>query len=154
VSPPQVYTTPVISTSEEGAYYLADLEAFKATAGLDTYFRGESVQLKASGWAYPVVSSDMRLEQRFNNLARKWKRETVNLSSIQQIVLHQAYQEIIAMGSRAIPLILNRLEKEPDFWFWALRSLTGANPVTEEIRGDVIAMTKAWLDWGRKHAYL
>lgn len=154
MSPPAVYTTPVVSTSQEGNSYLADLGTFESTSGLDTYILGDSLQLKASTWAYPVLSDNMQLEQKFNSLARKWNRETINLSSIQQMVLHPAYQEIIAMGHKVVPLILNQLKKKPDFWFWALRSLTGANPVTEEIRGDVIAMTKAWLDWGREHAYL
>ena len=30
-----------------------------------------------------------------------------------------------------------------DFWFWALRSLTGEDTVTKAIRGDVVAMREA-----------
>lgn len=95
-----------------------------------------------------------QLGQKFNELSRKWKDETINLSSMQQIALNFAYQEIIGLGPRAISLILNQLKREPDFWFWALRALTRANPVTEEMYGDLEAMTKAWIDWGREHAYL
>ena len=70
------------------------------------------------------------------------------------MVLHPAYQQIIAMGNSVIPLILNELKKEPDFWFSALRALTGAEPLKETMRGDLIAMTNAWLYWGHKNAYL
>ena len=70
------------------------------------------------------------------------------------MALHPAYQEIIAMGPKAIGLILQELKKEPDFWFWALRYLTGVNPITDDIRGNVMAMTTAWLDWGCTRGYL
>ena len=70
------------------------------------------------------------------------------------MVLHPCYQEIIAIGPRAVQLILEELKQEPDFWFWALRALTREDPVTEDMRGDVMAMREAWIDWGRKHAYL
>jgi hypothetical protein len=76
------------------------------------------------------------------------------MSFVQQMVLHPSYQEIIGLGPRAISLILEELRKEPDFWFWALRSLTGENPTTEEMRGDLEAMTRAWLEWGRERGYL
>jgi len=57
------------------------------------------------------------------------------------------------MGSTAVPLILQRLATAPDYWFWALKAITGDDPVAEEHRGDLKAMTKAWLEWGRKHGY-
>ena len=77
----------------------------------------------------------------------------MNLSSIGKMVLHPAYQRIIGFGPKAIPLILKQMEKEPDFWFWALKSITGEDPITEEMLGDFEAMTKAWLNWGCEHGY-
>lgn len=114
----------------------------------------EDIQVGSISWRKQDTMVDRELEQSFNKLAQKWKRETVNISSIQQMVLHPAYQEIIALGRRVVPLILNQLKEKPDFWFWALRFLTGANPVTKDMRGDLMAMRKAWLDWGSEHAYL
>lgn len=97
--------------------------------------------------------TDEQLEQTFRQLANKWKDETINLSSMQQMTLRPSYQQIIGLGPRAIPLILNELKSEPDFWFWALRALTRANPVTDNMAGDLSAMTKVWLDWGHEHGY-
>jgi hypothetical protein len=93
--------------------------------------------------------SGSQLEQTFNELAKQWKEETINLSSTERIVLHTAYQEIIGLGPNVIPLVLKELEKEPRLWFWALRMLTRKNPVSENILGNLKAMQKAWLDWGR-----
>ena len=113
-------------------------------------------QLESVSWQTRCTAADMQLERRFNKLAKKWKRETINVSSMQQMVSHPCYHEIIAMGSKSkvIPLILKELKREPDFWFSALRALTKEDPVTEDMRGNVMAMRKAWLDWGSKHAYL
>ena len=69
--------------------------------------------------------------------------------------MHPAYQKIIGMGEPAVPLILKDLaENGPDDWFWALTAIADDNPITEDIAGDMNAMTAAWLQWGRKRGYL
>ena len=65
--------------------------------------------------------------------------------------MHPAYQHVIGMGSLALPFILAELEREPDHWFWALKAITGEDPVAEEQRGDVLGMTKTWLEWANLH---
>ena len=125
-----------------------------ASAGCQFYALMEDVQIGSISWQSQETAADRQLEERFNALVRKWKRETIHFSLIQQMVLHPAYQEIIGLGPKVIPLILSELRKEPDFWFWALRALTGEDPITEEMRGDLEAMTDAWLSWGHTHAYL
>lgn len=51
------------------------------------------------------------------------------------------------------PLLLAELEREPDWWFAALKAMTGADPVTRENRGKLLEMTRAWLDWGKAQGY-
>ena len=55
------------------------------------------------------------------------------------------------MGSAALPFIFSELEREPDNWFWALKAITGEDPVPEEHRGDVALMAKDWLAWAQSH---
>lgn len=93
-------------------------------------------------------------ETAFRLLADQWRRETGLLSSVSQIAIHPAYQRIIGMGNKAIPLILQELEKRPAHWFWALAAITGENPVPLEVRGDVIRMADAWIRWGRSRGYI
>jgi len=97
-------------------------------------------------WANPVI--------RFSNLAREWIESTCMLSSITEIVLHGAYQQIIGMGPTAIPFILLSMRQESNHWFWALKAITGDDPVSPEHRGKIKEMNDAWLDWGKKHLYL
>jgi hypothetical protein len=100
------------------------------------------------------VHSDIAdLGERFQSLFLEWKRETSHISIVSNIVIHPAYQQIIGMGSKVIPLILLELSKEPDHWFPALRAITGENPVKQEDKGRIKKMTEAWLDWGRQHGY-
>ncbi len=92
---------------------------------------------------------------RFLELASEWKRETRFVSNITRKSMHIAYQKIIGMGRVAIPLILQDLQKNgPNDWFWALHVITDVNPITEDIAGDMRAMTEAWLAWGKKTGYL
>jgi hypothetical protein len=156
MSPPEVYTINRTATSQEVVRYLLRERSesnLPCTRNVGYELARSYLFDSVSRWSQ-VEIADKQLEQRFNKLAKKWKRETINISSIQQIVLHPAYQEIIAIGGKVVPLILKQLKRKPDFWFWALRVLTRANPITKEMRGNVIAMRKAWLDWGSEHAYL
>ena len=100
------------------------------------------------------VGTTTDIEADFQRLATEWKQETAHLSSSVTIAEHRAYQEIIGMGKDAIPFILRDLEESPSQWFWALRSIAGESPVRPEDRGDVDAMTSAWLDWGRRNLYI
>ena len=93
------------------------------------------------------------LSQQFEQLAAQWRQETGHLSLMNDIVLNRAYQQIIGMGKPAIVLILQDLKKQPDHWFWALRSITGENPIQPDDRGRLSQMTEAWLEWGRQHGY-
>ena len=91
------------------------------------------------------------VEAIFRSLANQWEYDTRLLSSLTARTMHPAYQEIIKMGTNALPLILRELERDPNHWFAALRAITGTDPVKPSERGDLTAMTKAWLRWARQN---
>src|SRR5215471_4824898 len=88
------------------------------------------------------------LETRFRALAKRWKKDTEMNSSLARMIRHPAYREIIHMGEPVVPLLLAELEREPDFWFAALREITGVDPVLKTSAGKIEEMAKAWIDWG------
>lgn len=90
---------------------------------------------------------------RFRELVRQWKEATAYLSSITDMSMHPAYQQIIGMGEAAVPLLFEELRREPDHWFWALKSITGEDPVAPDDRGKLDRMTHAWLEWAQAHGY-
>ena len=93
----------------------------------------------------PLQASTVRhslLEQKFNQLAKQWKAETAILSILSKKVIHPAYQRIIGMGDNVIPFLMKELERQPNHWFWALRAITGTNPIKPENRGRVNRMAQ------------
>ena len=98
-----------------------------------------------------AISEEARAK--FERLANEWQSAIRYVSSLTQMVTYPAYQRIIGMGAEAIPLVLERLKEEPEHWFWALKSISGEDPVPEEERGDISAMSRIWLSWGRQHGY-
>jgi len=110
------------------------------------FFQARLVELSTSINAVP-------LDQKFVDLAAQWRHETRHLSLMSDIVINTAYQKIIGMGTPVVGLILQDLKRQPDHWFWALRSITGENPVEPSNRGRVGEMATAWLEWGRQNGY-
>lgn len=93
---------------------------------------------------------------RFQCLVNKWRAERGATSSITEGVLSPAYQSIIGMGEKAIPLIISQLRIEgddPDQWFWALQAITMKNPVNADDQGDFVKMAQSWIKWAEDEGY-
>jgi len=96
-------------------------------------------------------------EAKFNRLVEEWKAAAGVHSSVIKIVMHPAYQQMIGMGSTALPFIFARLiaePGEPDHWFSALAAISAENPVPKESRGRIKEMADAWLAWGKEKGYV
>jgi len=93
------------------------------------------------------------IEEEFSELSRQWKRDNRSSSSTTVIAMHPAYQRIIGMGTPALRLILRELSGQLDHWFWALRAISGEDPVPESHRGKLRLMAADWLEWGRRNGY-
>jgi hypothetical protein len=100
----------------------------------------------------PAAKYDLR--ERFQQFAAQWKEKARYLSNTAQMAMLKPYQQIIGMGERAVPLILEELQREPNHWFWALEAITQANPVPPEAAGKVALMAQAWVEWGKKQGYI
>ena len=87
---------------------------------------------------------------RFEGLAAQWHEQAGPLSSSTDRAMLPAYQAIIGMGETALPFIFDEMRQRGGHWFWALRAITGENPVPPEHRGNVEAMTQDWLQWARQ----
>jgi hypothetical protein len=125
-------------------------QAFQPAAGAEGNLYFES---KGSVALFPSVVED-RVAAEFQLHERKWKQQTRHISSPVDKYLHPSYARIIGLGWPAVSLILKSLKKEPADWFYALRAITGANPVADSVAGDVRRMTDLWLKWGEKRGLL
>ena len=93
------------------------------------------------------------VEKSFRQLAESWNAAVAYQSSTTIRNSHPAYREIIALGPIVIPLLLADMETNHSHWFCALREITGANPVSETIAGNVPKMVQAWLAWAKENGY-
>lgn len=89
-------------------------------------------------------------ERDFEILAAAWRNERGFTSSVIEMAMIPTYQHIIGMGPAALRWILADLKQTHDHWFWALKSIARFDPVPPRDRGNVAAMTKAWIEWGEK----
>ncbi|MCP5005757.1 MAG: hypothetical protein GY941_17745 [Planctomycetes bacterium] len=111
-------------------------------------------ELLAEHYSLPISRQESEYTIKFQELKLIWEANTAILSSITEIAMHPAYQQIIGMGQSAIPLILEEMNEKPGHWFWALKSITGEDPVLPEQRGRIKKMTEAWINWGRNQGYI
>jgi hypothetical protein len=113
----------------------------------------ELCELKTNRINFPTVSITLsQSELDFNERAERWIRDTSFQSSLVAQFMNEDYQTIMAMGERVIPLILRRLQKAPESWFWALKHLAGED-VAKNTDNPADA-SKSWLNWGRKKGYI
>jgi len=91
--------------------------------------------------------------KKFVSLMEEWRATRNPTNSGIEMFINPAYQKIIGMGHEVVPLILKEVESNIDDWFWALKSITGADPVPPAHRGRLKLMAKDWLIWARKQGY-
>lgn len=135
--------------SSSDSYYLSDVSV-KVTEPIIRLWavgreRGASTAVTET---QPKFQLDVA--KRFYSLAETWRRECAHLSSLREMVLHPAYQQIIGMGKEVLPFLLRELERKPDHWDWALRAITGENPVPPEHCGRLADIARDWLEWARQ----
>ena len=100
-------------------------------------------------------ATELTFAEVFRRRLEAWKaRVPTSSSNVAKMFQRPEYRAVVGLGSEAIPLLLNELRREPDYWFAALQELTGAQPVPKSAYGNLYEMTEAWLRWGREHDHI
>lgn len=102
--------------------------------------------------AEPVAPPDSMLRRCFEYLVERWRADTQFTSSLSEIWAHPAYEIIILMGERVIPLILESVAAGGAFWERALVDLTGENPAIATETPD--EARTAWTNWGEERGWI
>ena len=97
-----------------------------------------------------AVGIEESIEERFHQLATTWVANTRHISSTKDLTSYPAYQEIIGLGWRVVPLLLKDLQENKRFWFPALYAITNVRPFDPSDAGNGRRMTDAWIRWGRR----
>ena len=126
---------------------------FDAQVSGETRTAGIEPSLPAVYGVIEAALVDPALTTRFQRLVFEWKSATAGLSSPRAIMEHPAYPQIIALGEPILPLIFRDLQDNGGWWYPALRTLTGANPVPADAQGRPELNDAAWLRWGQANGY-
>jgi hypothetical protein len=91
-------------------------------------------------------------EEKFNELAKKWKRET-GLYSFTYDKINDTYLDIIANGKEFLPFILRDVQKAEGSAHWhpALKAITGTNPVPIEEMTKNKKIKERWIAWAKEN---
>lgn len=143
-----VDSTSITTKSSEYALYSSVEDLALGTEGIVAI---GTVPVDPASFGYTF---DVLLCAKFRKLAELWKDETIHISSLTEMENHRAYQEIIGMGQPVVPLILQELVNDPDWWFMALDALVDAPPSLEEADGNLIKLSTKWIEWGKSNGHL
>lgn len=102
-----------------------------------------------------IYVSRYDLQAKFYRLAAEACRDTSFYSNLTYFNEHPAVQEIIAMGTAVVPIILHSMKLDEDWWFQTLEKITGEEiPYDPSHAGRLDLLTQDALDWGREKGYI
>ncbi|MBA7579820.1 hypothetical protein ES708_21698 [subsurface metagenome] len=64
------------------------------------------------------------MKDKFFNLTSAWESKTKLHSSISKIIEDENFKKIVEMGDKAIPLIIEEIDRKPSTLVWALNLIT------------------------------
>ena len=88
----------------------------------------------------------------FRELVRRWRLEIAASSSVMEMIENNNFKQIVDLGPRVAPLIVNELRAHRDFLFMALSFIfPDENPIPEGAKGKPHDMINAWLRWAERN---
>lgn len=79
----------------------------------------------------------------------QWRDETAFLSTLDDKLQNAHFQAILGLGRAILPLIIDELQRHPDFLFLALNSLAPESDVIA-FKGSPSETIEAWLRWAER----
>jgi hypothetical protein len=98
-----------------------------------------------------VLVDDRYVRDLFACLATTWVRDTRFSSSFDEIFNHPSLQLLLRLGPKVFPLALNMVREDPERWTFVLSKLTGAQPLTPDVRREDAAVV--WERWARTNGW-
>jgi predicted patatin/cPLA2 family phospholipase len=84
------------------------------------------------------------IKETFHSLKEAWERKTRLYSSVWKIIEDRNFKRIVEMGPKAVPFIIEELERKPSTLVWALNLITGTTLKTTT-RLTITESCKMWV---------
>ena len=95
-----------------------------------------------------VAGRDLSIEM--DELIKQWHAETFLMSSVEDMTRVESYRKILEFGHAGLQYVIGDIEKNPSMLMLVAEEICGESPITDAIRGDVRAMSGAWVGWYQK----
>jgi hypothetical protein len=90
--------------------------------------------------------SKKKLEKKFKELSLRI-RNHARFTKLEFLIQEAAYKELIAMGKDILPLLIQELEVNPEYWFHALKTITSQNPIKRGNQNKNSLIANDWKEW-------
>lgn len=87
---------------------------------------------------------DIYLKLHYEQLRDNWRKNTMFISNVQSIIDDNNFQSIVAMGTRAVPFIVDDISQEPSTLVWAL-NLIFKKKITNKPNVSIADACKLWV---------
>lgn len=84
------------------------------------------------------------LKDKFSALVDLWEQNTAFESSISNIIENDNFKKIVELKNKAIPLIIDEIDREPSILVWALNIITGKS-MSSNGRETIEEVCKKWV---------
>jgi len=135
---PVTLATGLILGSSSGMY--ADIDTF---SNINTIINSKITSNYLSEVNNPVeifMSNERYFEYNYN----EWRRKTMFVSSIQEIINNENFKAIVSMNRNAVPFILNEISKAPSTLVWALNMIYNSK-ITNNPNATITEACKLWM---------
>ncbi len=97
------------------------------------------------------------LKGTIQTLVARWRNDSKFVSSMSELTSHPAHFAIVYLGRiqplTVVPILLREASEHGDWWFDALRLITGENPVSVDDSGNWDAILQAWIEYLQQQGY-
>jgi len=90
------------------------------------------------------------LKDKFSSLVKAWESKTFLHSSVSKIIEDVNFKRIVEMGEKAIPFIIEEIDKAPSTLVWALNLITKTS-LSSNQRLTVSDACKIWVKLWKQH---
>lgn len=102
----------------------------------------------AIGGAWIQAHEAIDVAKEFRRLARAIRDNYGPSSDLTDTLFSKEYMQVVGLGPRVVPLLLDDVRKTGRPWFWALEALVRTNPAKDVQHGDLAEVARRWLVWG------
>lgn len=88
--------------------------------------------------------SHIMLKVKFYDHLKKWKEETLFVSSPNQIVENENFQGMVKLGKPVVPFVVSELQRNPTYLVWVLNYIYGTK-VSESPNITIPEAAKLWV---------